>query len=127
MNIEVSFKSWFCPAMLVLAISASFWAFLFGFDPQAPITWFYWGLLPGAPFALLGIHAFRAEVLKPGEYIGAAIGGLIACAPYLWLYVDTLFYSGGGANIGLGILLLGVVAYFPILMVLGAAIGRNLT
>jgi hypothetical protein len=84
----------------------------------------YWGILPGAPFVLLGalslVPYFTIRVLT-----GASVGGLIAvAAPYGLLWYSSANYSGGGANIGLGLLLLALPAYLPLAMLIGAYVGQ---
>lgn len=44
--------------------------------------------------------------------------------PHLLLWYSIATYSGGGANIGLGILFLGMPIYIPIFMIFGGLIGK---
>ena len=108
-------------SLLGLTLSAA--AYHMG-QPDSPI--FYWGILPGAPFLLLAICTFIPR-LSIQAIAGAAIGSLIAGGmPYGLLLYSSANYSGGGANIGLGILLIAQPIYVPIAMMLGATVGHLL-
>jgi hypothetical protein len=86
----------------------------------------YWGILPGAPFVLLGVLSLVPR-FPLRALTGASVGGLIAvAAPYGLLWYSSANYSGGGANIGLGLLLLALPAYLPLAMLIGAYIGQAL-
>jgi len=108
-------------AMLtIVGIVMSAAAYQYG-RPDGPIL--YWGILPGAPFLLLAILALVTR--RPlSAVIGASAGSLLAVAlPYGLLLYTSATYSGGGANIGVGILLVAVPLYLPILMAVGGFIG----
>ena len=56
--------------------------------------------------------------------IGAYVGGLLAVAvPYGAIWYSTLNYQGGGANIGLGLLLMATLVLLPIPMLIGGFVG----
>lgn len=87
-------------------------------------------VIAGLPFLILAIvahvrtrhaerYSFRATM------VATAI--LMAAAALLWgsLYYSSLTYNGGGANIGLGLLLVGSPLYLPLLIPLGLWIGRQ--
>lgn len=122
MNAQESavFRSSICALLVLLGLTMSAIAYRTG-QPDGPI--FYWGILPGAPFVLLAPFA-----LIPGipvrTVVGAAVGGLIGVGlPYGLLAYSSANYSGGGANIGLGLLLLAQPIYVPMAMVVGAILG----
>ena len=46
--------------------------------------------------------------------------------PYGLLWYASANYSGGGANIGLGLLLLSLPVYLPIAMLVGVCVGQFL-
>ena len=91
-------------------------AYQFG-QPDGPL--FYWGILPGAPFLLFaGLSLIARVPLR--VTCGATAGCFLAVAvPYGMLMYSSANYSGGGANIGLGILLLATPVLLPIAMVIG--------
>jgi len=66
-------------------------------------------------------NAARAGVL--GAVVALLIGSLLLWGLY---YADAVFRREGGANIGLGILLLFSPIYLPFLMPLGCRIGTTL-
>ncbi len=106
---------------LGLAMSAA--AYRVG-QPDGPI--FYWGILPGAPLLLLAalslIPRFSFRAL-----LGATVATLIAVGmPYGLIWYSSVNYSGGGANIGLGLLLIAQPIYVPVAMMMGAVIGHLL-
>ena len=88
----------------------------------------FWGLLPGIPFVVLGLIAMNIKSqFSPAPFLGAAIGGLIAIAlPYGGMEFASLTYSGGGANIGLGLLYITLTMYVPIAMYIGWTIGHDI-
>ena len=94
----------------------SVWAYQWA-RPDGPI--FYWGFLPGAPFVLLAVSSLMPRV-PLRVTIGASVGSLLAVAvPYGALVFASLNYAGGGANIGLGLLLLATPLYLPIAVLIG--------
>ncbi len=98
----------------------SAWAYQFN-GPSGPV--FFWGILPGAPFVLLaGLSLVTRIPLR--VTIGAYVGGLLAVAvPYGEIWYSSLNYHGGGANIGLGILLIATLILLPIPMLIGGFAG----
>ncbi len=107
-------------SLVLLGTAMSVWAYRWG-QPDGPIL--YWGILPGAPLV-----ALAALAMVPGVplrvTIGAAVFGFIAVAiPYGALLYASSNYSGGGANIGLGLLLLATPLYLPIAMLAGGFAG----
>jgi len=86
-------------------------------------------LLPSCPFILLSILAIVKN--KKGEYkfnkgaIGASMLGAILSVgiPNLLMWLSSITYSGGGANIGLGLLFLAMPIYLLIAMVTGWSMG----
>ena len=82
-----------------------------------PILFIYLFVLPPLPFLILAMRVRKMD--KEGKYLfsigavrGAMIGALLAIGiPYGILIISTLTYSGGGANIGVGLLLLGTPIY----------------
>jgi hypothetical protein len=105
--------------LAIVGVSTSAAAYQYG-RPDGPML--YWGILPGAPFLLL---AFLALVTRMplSVVLGASAGSLLAVAlPYGLLLYTSFTYSGGGANIGVGILLVALPLYLPILMAAGGFI-----
>lgn len=104
---------------LVLSISA------FAIDGgQSPIL--YWGILPGLPFILLGIASLVfKQPFSIYPFMGAAIGSFLAVSlPYGLLFYSSATYTGGGANIGLGLLLLVLPIYLILFTIVGWYIGK---
>ena len=65
-----------------------------------------------------------ASPTKQRALLGAGVGALIGIGgPFLWLFFYSAFYSGGGANIGLGLLIKAMPFYAPVLILLGALLG----
>jgi len=89
----------------------------------------YWLALPGMCFLGLSLAAIsRSEkgfrVSRSGLW-GAAVAGYLGMAvPAALLFVASATYSGGGANIGLGLLSLAMPGYLPIVMIIGLIIGE---
>jgi len=82
----------------------------------------YWYLLPSLPFVLLAVLSF-VWPQQLGPLCGAAIGAAIAVGlPWGMLKYDSAHYYGGGANIGLGLLLLAMPVYLPLMMLAGYGI-----
>lgn len=95
-------------------------------DPSG-LQIFYWYMLPALPFVVLSLLALFPSVIHTYMVIGAACGAILAIAiPYLLLWFSLTFYSGGGANIGLGLLFLAMPVYLVLFMVGGSAISRFL-
>lgn len=84
-----------------------------------PLKW----ISPGAQFVVLaGLALVRKVPLR--VTIGAYTGGLLVIATvYYAIWYDSLNYNGGGANIGLGIMVLAAILLLPIPMLLGGFIG----
>ena len=87
----------------------------------------YWYILPGLPFVCLGLFgAFRANQFSLRPFVGATIGALVAVSvPYGSLWLASVTYKGGGANIGLGLLLLAFPVYLPFAIFGGWRIGKS--
>lgn len=93
--------------------------------PQSYFWLFYWYVLPGLPFLILLCLTPFPRPFSSHSLVGAAIGAVAAVGiPYFLLWLDSVNYSGGGANIGLGLLILAMPAYLPFLMILGISIAR---
>ena len=112
---------------LASVLSASLGCFLsFGVyvwdDGSSPIL--YWGIMPGLPFILVSLWALLHKGTSSSLQItGASIACLsITILAYGSILYESITYSGGGANIGLGIILLPLPLYYLI----AARIGWNL-
>ena len=80
-------------------------------------------LLPGIQFVILACFALVRKVPLRAT-IGAYTGGLLVIATvYYAIWYDSLNYNGGGANIGLGIMVLAATLLLPIPMLLGGFVG----
>ena len=80
-------------------------------------------LLPGVQFVVLACLALVRKVPQRVT-IGAYTGGLLVIATvYYAIWYDSLNYNGGGANIGLGIMVLAATLLLPIPMLLGGFVG----
>ena len=80
-------------------------------------------LLPGVQFVVLACLALVRKVPLRAT-IGAYTGGLLVIATvYCAIWYDSLNYNGGGANIGLGIMVLAATLLLPIPMLLGGFVG----
>ncbi len=109
-----------CALLTMMGIGMSAWAYQFN-GPNGPIL--IWGILPGAPFVLLAGLSLVTRI-PLCVTIGAYIGGWLAVAvPYCAIWYSSLNYNGGGANIGLGILLLATLVLLPIPMLIGGFAG----
>lgn len=109
-------------AVLGVAMSAA--AYRAG-RPDGPVL--FWGVLPGAPLILLSAFALIPRI-SIRALAGALVGGLVAAGiPYGLLWYSSVNYSGGGANIGLGLLLLAQPIYVPLAMITGACVGHFLS
>ena len=65
-----------------------------------------------------------ANRTKQRALLGAGVGALVGIGgPFLWLFFSSAFYSGGGANIGLGLLVTAMPFYAPVVILLGALLG----
>ncbi len=85
---------------------------------------FYWYILPPLPFLFLAALNQIKKEMAVYRLMGSACGAAIAIiTPYVLLWVDSMNYSGGGANIGLGLLLFAMPIYIPILMAVGYFLG----
>jgi hypothetical protein len=109
-----------CALLTMIGIGMSAWAYQFN-GPNGPIL--TWGILPGAPFVILaGLSLVTRIPLR--VTIGAYLGGLLAVAvPYGAIWYSSLNYNGGGANIGLGILLIATLVLLPIPILIGGFAG----
>jgi hypothetical protein len=86
---------------------------------------FYWYILPPLPFLVLVVLLQIKKDMSVYGLIGSACGAAVAIiTPHLLLWIDSMNYSGGGANIGLGLLLIAMPIYIPILMAIGYFFGR---
>ena len=86
---------------------------------------------PSLPFAVLCILALvRTQgqfVFSVSVVVGAMLGAVAALAfPWGLIWLASAHYRGGGANIGLGLLLLCLPVYLPVGMCLGGWFGRAL-
>ena len=108
--------------LLAIGVGMSVAAYRWG-QPDGPLL--YWGILPGAPLVLLAVVALIRRVPLRAT-MGASIAGFLAVSiPYGLLVYASITYSGGGANIGLGLLLLASPIYVPIAMLIGAIAGLH--
>lgn len=108
-----------CVLLAVIGIGMSAWAYQL--SPGGPIL--TWGILPGAPFVILaGLSLVTRTPLR--VTIGAYVGGLFAVSiPYGAIWYSSLNYNGGGANIGLGLLLIATLVLLPVPMLIGGFLG----
>jgi hypothetical protein len=108
-----------CALLAMIGIGMSAWAYRF--NDSGPIL--TWGILPGAPFVILaGLSLVTRIPLR--VTIGAYVGGVLAVAvPYAAIWYSSLNYNGGGANIGLGLLLMATLVLLPIPMLIGGFTG----
>lgn len=106
--------------LAMLGMGLSVWAYQWA-GPEGPLL--YWGILPGAPFVLLaGLSLVPQLPLR--TTIGACVGSAVAVAiPYGALMYASVHYAGGGASIGLGLLLLATPIFLPIAMLMGGFLG----
>jgi hypothetical protein len=109
-----------CALLAMIGLGMSAWAYQFN-GPGGPIL--TWGIFPGAPFVILaGLSLVSRIPLRVTT--GASLAGLLAVAvPYGAIWYDSLNSNGGGANIGLGILLLATLVLLPIPMLIGGFAG----
>ena len=122
-------RSLLAAAMLTLAIlGAGIATFSGQVSSNASILQiFYWYILPALPFIALFILALFPSVFQPYMIMGAAFGAVAAIAiPYFLLWISLANYSGGGANIGIGLLFLAMPVYLPFFMLGGSALSRLL-
>lgn len=107
--------------LAVIGIVLSALAYQFG-KPDGPL--FYWGILPGTPFVILAAISLFPRLIPIPAILGGAAGGLLAVAlSYGLLYYNSVNYTGGGANIGLGILVVASPVLLPLGMVIGGLLG----
>jgi len=90
----------------------------------------YGVIFPALPFAVLVIFALARcngrFVFSLSAIIGATVGALLAIAfPWVLLRYASAHCQGGGANIGLGLLLF-LPFYLPVAMFIGGWFGRAL-
>ena len=120
-------RSLFGVCMLILAIFGASIATLSGEtnSTASGIQIFYWYILPAFPFIVLLILAFFPRAIQLYMLVGAAFGAVVAVGtPYFLLWLSVANYTGGGANIGLGLLFLAMPVYLPLLMICGSALAR---
>ena len=93
--------------------------------PDSFARWLLMAVLPAGPLLLIGIMApFCRSQLAAWLIFGAFLGTLLTSAgPFGMLIYQTSHYRGGGANIGLGLLLLAGPILVPIAMAIGAGMG----
>lgn len=105
--------------LMATGVALSAWAY----RNSAGGSTFYFGILPGAPF---GVLALLSLAMRVPATLGAFVGGLIGVTiPYGALLYTSATYSGGGANIGVGLLLMATPVILPIFMILGGIIGNR--
>jgi hypothetical protein len=85
-------------------------------------------VIAAIPFIVLLLYTeakFRSSDKAVRSGIKAATFALLGTSLMLWslLYIDAVLRTGGGANIGLGILLLLSPVYLPFLIPLGFRLG----
>lgn len=87
-------------------------------------------VITSIPFLVAAFYAHRRlkANAEPAGVLGAVVAVLTGSL-LLWglIYAAAVFHREGGANIGLGILLLFSPIYLPFLMPLGFRIGTRLT
>lgn len=107
--------------VLLAAIGIGMSAWAYQRSPGGPIL--TWGIFPGAPFVTLaGLSLITRIPLR--VTIGAYMGGLLAVSiPYGAIWYSSLNYNGGGADIGLGLLLIATLVLLPIPMLIGGFLG----
>lgn len=91
----------------------------------------YWYFLPVACFILISIMAVsrnnKSFRVSQSGLRGATSGAYMAfILPTTLLFISSATYSGGGANIGLGLLALAAPALVPIFLLLGLKMGESL-
>lgn len=108
-----------CAFLAFIGMGLLAWGYMSASRNAPPLKW----LLPGTPlFLVAGLALVKRIPLR--VTIGAYIGGLLAVAvPSLAIWYELQNYNGGGANIGLGLLVLAVYVLLPIPMLLGGFIG----
>lgn len=122
-------RSLLAAMMLALAILGAGTATIAGqvSSSASSLQIFYWYVLPALPFLALFILALFPSVIQPYMILGAAFGAGTAIAiPYFLLWISLANYSGGGANIGIGLIFLAMPAYLPFFMLGGSALSRLL-
>ena len=82
-----------------------------------------------APFVVLALFAIRSKALFYSQEVAAAVGAAIPIALFHCLFLYDIWVrlpnEGGGANIGLGILLVFLMPIIvPISMIVGWMVGR---
>jgi hypothetical protein len=113
--------AWLQPLFAMVMLYVAYFALgVSGWEsPSTTFHLFYWYLLPAGPFVLLAVASF-VWPRKLGPICGAAIGAAIAIGlPWGLMKYESAHYDGGGANIGLGLLLLAMPAYLPLVMIAG--------
>lgn len=101
------------------------------YDTGAPGALLYDIIIPASPFLLLCVLAIARSngrfLFSNASITGSALGAILAIAlPRVLLWYDSAHYDGGGANIGIGILLMCLPVYLIIAMLVGGWLGRLL-
>jgi serine/threonine protein kinase len=108
-----------CVILSMIGIAMLAWEYLSSGFNAPPLRW----LFPGAPFVILAGLTFVKRV-PLGTLIGACVGGLVPVAVlYRAIWLSSVNYNGGGADIGLGLLGLATLVLMPFSMLIGGFIG----
>jgi hypothetical protein len=108
-----------CVALALIGTAMSAWAYWFN-GPAGPIL--AWGILPGAPIVLMAVLALSSTI-PLRVIVGASVAGILELSiPYGMVWYESLNYNGGGANIGLGLLLLATPILLPLAMSIGGVL-----
>jgi len=108
-----------CTIFSMIGIAILIWEYQSSGFNDPPWRW----LVPGAPFVILAGLTFVKRI-PLGVLIGAYVGGLVPVAVlYRAMWLSSLNYNGGGADIGLGLLGLATVVLMPFSMLIGGFIG----
>lgn len=86
-------------------------------------------IIPAAPFIVLALLVLFGEYTSRKRY--AVYGAETSAATLLlfsygWLYVRSFSHSGGGADIGMGVLMMSLPLVLVILMVVGWMTGESI-
>ena len=116
---QLSLRVIVCAILALFGGGMSLWAYQF--NGSGPIL--TWGIFPGAPLVVLaGMSLVPRISLR--VTIGAYVGCLLAVAvPYGAIWYSSFNYTGGGADIGLGLLAIATLVLLPIPMLIGGFIG----
>ncbi len=115
------------PAMFATSLFTNSWLAAASFYQLA-----YWLGIPAVCFIILALvslsHRENQFRVSLSEMWGTAIAGYLAFAlpaTLLWLTTGK-HYRGGGANIGVALLVYAIPLYLPIVMFAGFGFGRSL-